>query len=131
MPHLRIEYTANLEDELRIDELCEHLRATLVGTLDDSGAPVFPITGTRVLAWPAQQFAVADGAPDRAFVWLQLRINPGRSDALKKKVGDMLMVAIETHFSPIAAGRALGLTLQIDEGAEVYAGKLNNLAQYL
>ncbi len=131
MPHLRIEYTANLEHELRIDELCELLRATLVGTLDDSGAAVFPITGTRVLAWPARQFAVADGAPDRAFVWLQLRITPGRSEALKKKVGDTLMAAIEGYFAPIAATRALGLTLQIDEGVEVYGGKFNNLAQYL
>ena len=131
MPHLRIEYTANLEEELRIDELCEHLRATLVGTLDDSGAPVFPITGTRVLAWSAQRFAVADGAPDRAFVWLQLRINAGRSAVLKKKVGDTLMAAVDAWFAPIAAVRPLGLRLQIDEGAEVYDGKLNNLADHL
>lgn len=131
MPHLRIEYTANLDPALRVADLCEHLRAALLGTLDDEGTPVFPVTGTRVLAFAAQHFAVADGAPDRAFVWLQLRINPGRSAALKKRVGDTLMTAIEAWFAPVAAEHPLGLRLQIDEGMEIYDGKLNNLADHL
>ena len=131
MPHLRIEYTANLEPALRIAELCEHLRSALVGTLDDEGKPVFPVTGTRVLAYPAVHFAVADGRENLAFVWLQMRINAGRSAVLKKKVGDTLMAAVDAWFAPIAATRPLGLRLQIDEGTEIYDGKLNNLADHL
>ncbi|RYF33913.1 MAG: 5-carboxymethyl-2-hydroxymuconate Delta-isomerase [Comamonadaceae bacterium] len=131
MPHLRIEYTANIEPALRIAELCEHLRAALVGTLDDEGKPVFPVSGTRVLAFPAQHFAVAGGNENHAFVWLQMRINAGRSAVLKKKVGDTLMAAVDAWFAPIAATRPLGLRLQIDEGTEIYDGKLNNLADHL
>ena len=131
MTHLRVEYTANLEPALRIGELCEHLRATLAGTQDDEGNPVFPVSGTRVLAFPAQHFAVADGDDDRSFVWLQMRINAGRSAVLKKKVGDTLMAAVDAWFAPIAAARPIGLRLQIDEGTEIYDGKLNNLADHL
>ncbi len=131
MPHLRIEYTANLEPVLRIDALCDRLRATLTELRDDEGRAVFPVTGTRVLAWPAPHFSVADGGADRAFVWLQMRINAGRSTALQKKIGDTLMATIEAHVAPIADRHPIGLRLQIDEGAEVYDGKLNNLAHAL
>ena len=45
---------------------------------DGDGGRLFPIGGTRVLAYPATTYAVADGAPDHAFVYLNVRIAPGR-----------------------------------------------------
>ena len=131
MPHLDIQYTANLEADADMTGLCKKLTATLVGLRNDAGEPVFPLTGTRVMAWPAAHYAVADGAPDRAFIYLLLRIKPGRSDAIKKKAGDALLAAALAHLKPVFAQHAVGLTLEVDEGAHIYEGKQNNLANYM
>ena len=131
MPHLDSQYTANLEADADMTGLVRTLTATLVGLRNDAGEPVFPLTGTRVMAWPAAHYAVADGAPDRAFIYLLLRIKPGRSDAIKKKAGDALLAAALAHLKPVFAQHAVGLTLEVDEGAHIYEGKQNNLANYM
>ena len=131
MPHLDIQYTANLEADADMTGLCRALTATLVGLRNDAGEPVFPLTGTRVMAWPAAHYAVADGAPDRAFIYLLLRIKPGRSDAIKKKAGDAVLAAALAHLEPVFAKHPVGLTLEVDEGAHIYEGKQNNLANHM
>ena len=131
MPHLDIQYTANLEADADMTGLCRALTATLVGLRNDADEPVFPLTGTRVMAWPAAHYAVADGAPDRAFIYLLLRIKPGRSDAIKKKAGDAVLAAALAHLEPVFAKHPVGLTLEVDEGAHIYEGKQNNLANHM
>jgi len=64
MPHLKIEYTANLDAHADIGELCKTLSHTLVTLKDAAGSLVFPLYGTRVLAYPAAQYAVADASRD-------------------------------------------------------------------
>jgi 5-carboxymethyl-2-hydroxymuconate isomerase len=93
MPHLKIEYTANLEQHTDIGALCKTLSHTLVTLKDANGALVFPLYGTRVLAYPAAQYAVADGEQGRAFVYMNMRITPGRSDELVAAVGDAVLAA--------------------------------------
>lgn len=131
MPHLNIDYTANLEAGADIGGLCQTLAATLVALRNDDNGPLFPVAGTRVLARPAPHFAVADGQPGRAFIYLHLRIAPGRSAALQQRAGDAVMASARAHLAPVFARHALGLTLQIDEGAPVYEAKHNNLAAHL
>ena len=131
MPHLTIEYTANLEAEAGMGTLCTVLAAALVALSHDDGAPLFPVAGTRVMAWPAPHFAVADGRPDRAFIYLNLLIAPGRSPAMVQRAGDAVLASARAHLAPVFAAHAVGLTLQINEGAPVYEGKHNNLAGHL
>ena len=132
MPHLNIQYTANLDALTGMGQLCNTLAATLVALRGEDGvAPLFPVAGTRVMAWPAPHFAVADGKPGRAFVYMNLLITPGRSEALKKRAGDALLAAASAHLDPVFAQHAVGLTLHIDEAAPAYEGKRNNLAAHL
>ena len=131
MPHLNIEYTANLEAAADMGALCTTLAATLVALRHDNGAPLFPVAGTRVMAWPAPHFAVADGQPGRAFIYLNLRITPGRSPAMIERAGDAVLASTKAHLAQVFSEHAVGLTLQIDEGAPVYEGKHNNLAAHL
>ena len=42
--------------------LCRTLADTMLSVRDEAGAQVFPTGGTRVLAYPAAHFAVADGS---------------------------------------------------------------------
>ena len=123
MPHLVVLYTPNLEDETDMQGLCRVLADAMLAVRDEQAAQVFPTGGVRVLAYPAAHSAVADGQRDYAFVYLNLRMGRGRSDAVKRRAGEVLLAAAKAHFAPLFARRYLGLTLQIDEGQEVFDAK--------
>jgi 5-carboxymethyl-2-hydroxymuconate isomerase len=72
---------------------------------------------------PAAHSAVADGKHDYTFVYLNLRVGRGRSDAVKKQAGDALSATAKSHFMPLFESGYIGVTFQIDEGAEVYDAK--------
>ena len=127
MPHLVILYTPNLEAQTDMTALCRSLADTLLAVKDEAAVQVFPTGGTRVLAYPAAHFAVADGKADYAFVYLNLRMGRGRSAATRKRAGDALLMATRTHFQPVFTRRHIGITLQIDEGQEVFDAKPSNL----
>ena len=127
MPHLVILYTPNLEAQTDMTALCRSLADTMLVVKDEAAVQVFPTGGTRVLAYPAAHFAVADGKADYAFVYLNLRMGRGRSAATRKRAGDALLMATRTHFQPVFTRRHIGITLQIDEGQEVFDAKHSNL----
>ena len=127
MPHLVIQYSPELETEIDMKALCRGLADTLTSVRDQAGAQPFPTAGTRVFAYPAAHRAVADRQHDCAFVHFNLRVARGRSEAVKQAAGEALAATIRSHFAPVLARRNVGLTLQIDEGAEVFDAKLGNL----
>jgi 5-carboxymethyl-2-hydroxymuconate isomerase len=127
MPHVTIQYTANLDPDADMGTLCAALAEVICAQRDGDGWRVFPIGGTRVMAYPAAAYAVADGAPDRAFVYLNVRIAPGRAPPLVAATGEALMAAVRSHFAALFASRPLGITLQVDEGAPVFDAKYSNL----
>jgi 5-carboxymethyl-2-hydroxymuconate isomerase len=77
MPHLVILYTRQLDTETDMGALCRKLADTMLAVRDDEGRAVFPLGGTRVLAYPAAHHAVADGSGDHAFCWFHLRMARG------------------------------------------------------
>ncbi len=127
MPHLVIFYTLNIEAKIDMSELCRALADTMLKQLDEAGKQVFPTGGTRVLAYPAPHYAVADGKADYGFVYLNLRIGAGRSNAIKNEAGRALIDCARALFDPVFKDNLIGLTLQVDEGAQVFDGKLGNL----
>lgn len=128
MPHLVILYTPDVEADADMPGLCRALADTMLEQRDDQDRPVFPVGGTRVLAYRATHFAVADGSGEHGFVYLNLRMAAGRSDAVKKRVGDALLARLKRHAEPLLAKRHVGITLQIDEApGQVYDGKCGNL----
>lgn len=128
MPHLVILYTPNIEPKTDLSELCRSLADTMLSLRDEADKPLFPIGGTRVLAYPAAHFAVADGKGDYGFMYLNVRMASGRSDAVKKEVGDSLLAVVKQHFAPTFETELIGITLQVDESpGQVYDGKHSSL----
>jgi 5-carboxymethyl-2-hydroxymuconate isomerase len=89
-----------------------------------------------VLAYPAPHYAVADGGAagqaaggtgDYAFVYLNVRMGRGRSEATQQRVGHTLLEVAKAFFAPVMAQRHIGITLQIDVGPEVFDAKHSNL----
>ncbi len=127
MPHVVLQYTANLESEVDFPVLCREIAQALTGQKDEAGRQVFPIGGTRVLAYPARHHAVADGG-DHGFCYINVRIAPGRSDAMKKAAGDALLELAQKHFVAAFGKHHVGVTIQIDESpGQVYDAKHSNL----
>jgi len=138
MPHLVILYTANLDAPggTEMAPLCRALADTMIAQRDEDGQPVFPPGGVRVLAYPGAHCAIADGGAaghaaggtgDYAFVYLHLRMARGRSTATQQKVGHALDDVVKHHFAALLTTRHIGITLQIDEGHEVFDAKTSSL----
>jgi 5-carboxymethyl-2-hydroxymuconate isomerase len=127
MPHLVVLYTNNLETRTDMSGLCRKLANAMLTVKDEDAKQVFPTGGTRVLAYPATHFAVADGQREYGFVYLNLRMGRGRSEPVKKKAGETLRAVVQEHFATLLADRFIGVTLQVDEGQEAFDAKLSSI----
>jgi 5-carboxymethyl-2-hydroxymuconate isomerase len=128
MPHVVLQYTANLETGVDMPALCRDIAAILIAQKDEAGGPLFPPGGTRVLAYPAQVYAVADGKDDYGFCYINIRIAAGRSEACQKEAGDAVLATVQARFAQAFEQRRIGVTIQIDESpGQVYDAKHSNL----
>jgi len=116
--------------------LCRALCDAMLTVRDEQDRQVFPSGGTRVLAFPAAHFALADGGAageaagkggDYAFVYMNLRMAKGRSAAVHKRVSEVLDACVKARFSAQLAERPIGITVQVDEGHEVADTKNSSL----
>ena len=141
MPHLVILYTPNFDQPaaqggIDMSGLCRALCDAMLAVRDEQGAQVFPTGGTRVLAYPAAHSAVSDGGAagiaaglggDYAFVYLNVRMAKGRSALVHQRVGDAVNACVKARFAEQLARRPIGITVQVDEGHEVFDAKNSSL----
>jgi 5-carboxymethyl-2-hydroxymuconate isomerase len=130
MPHLAIEYSANLRQDGDIPGLLPKLAQCLREQRAD-GKPVYPTGGVRVRAHEATDYCVADGSPDAGFVHATLKIGRGRSRETVRATGDALFAIMKAHFAPLFARQGLALSLYLDEVDEGGAWRHNNLHERL
>jgi 5-carboxymethyl-2-hydroxymuconate isomerase len=107
MPHISLEYSANLESRTDIGALCEHLRA-VAATID-----ALPMPGLRVRAIRCEHYAIADGDPKHAFIDISVRLRAGRSEEVKRKAAERLFTAAKAFLDPVLASSSLALSLEM------------------
>jgi 5-carboxymethyl-2-hydroxymuconate isomerase len=122
MPHLTYEYTANLRGEGDIPGL---LRKSNQALIAQDG--VFPIGAIRSRAIALEDWCMADGEADYAFVHGTLKIGAGRSAAQKQAACDALFAVVKDHFADLYARRYLALSLELYEFDEAGTWKHNNV----
>lgn len=88
MPHIAIEYSANLDGRIDVQALCDTVHAAALA----SG--LFELGAIRVRAIRCAHYAIADRLPENAFVHAALRLGRGRSLAEKKAAGDAIFAAM-------------------------------------
>lgn len=108
MPHLIIEYTDNIKKDANIPQLLKKLNHVLIA-LD------YPIGGIRSRAIELQDYCVADGSEDDAYVHGQLKIGSGRSTEVKQATCDQLFEVMKAHFADLFSNRSLALSLELVE----------------
>ena len=121
MPHITVEYSANLEADVSIRRLVDALHQAALGT------GVFPLGGLRTRAERRDIYAVADGDPENAFIAVLARVGEGRSKEVRLGVAETLMRVLETETEAAFRSRGLGLTVEVQEIDGTASLKTNNL----
>ena len=97
MPHLVLEYSANVPDQPDLRRLLLDLHDALAAT------GLFERKDLKSRAVRHDVFAVADGAEDRPFVALSIAILGGRSDEVKAAISETALDVLVRAFPELVA----------------------------
>lgn len=125
MPHLNVEYSANLKGTIDFQDLFKQLHDYLVR----SG--IFPLAGIRSRALCLEEYRIADGQSDYAFVHILLKIGAGRELTVREGIGAELFALISNFFQQTQQQRLLALSFEIAELHPVLSYKSNNIHAFL
>jgi 5-carboxymethyl-2-hydroxymuconate isomerase len=125
VPHIIIEYSANLRERIRLGSLIERLHATAIET------GVFPLGGTRTRAAERIDYRIADGHPDNGFVHVTMRMGHGRDADTKMRAAQTVFDALCAHLAPLFDTAPLGISFEVQEIDPVLNFKKNNLHEYV
>ncbi len=125
MPHLIVEYSANVEPEIDLPSLMAKLRDTAV----QSG--FMALGGIRVRAERRDQYLVADGDPENGFVHIMVRLAQGRPVEIRRQFSDQLYDIASEHLDALFEQRGFGLSIELVEIALETSRKRNNLHERL
>jgi len=125
LPHLIVEYSANIEDQIALDALLDKLHACALRT------GVFPLGGLRVRAHRADAYRIADKAPENGFVHVTALIGHGRPLDVQQRAGEELFAALTKHLEPVYEKSPLAISLNVQEFHPVLNFKKNNLHEHV
>jgi 5-carboxymethyl-2-hydroxymuconate isomerase len=125
MPHFTIEYSANLDAVVDMDEVVEVVRKAAVAT------GIFPLGGIRVRAFRSEHYAIADGNPDSGFLDMLLRLGEGRDLASRKQAGSLIFEALSVYLDPVFAQRKFALSFDMQINDKDTSWKRNNIHEAL
>jgi 5-carboxymethyl-2-hydroxymuconate isomerase len=125
MPHFILEYSANLDDEIRIQKLFSKLQDTALET------GVFPLGGIRFRANRCEDYLIADGDADNAFVHMTLKLGHGRDIEVRKEVGEKLFNTLKEHFESVFKKRPLAVSFELVELHAELTYKENNIHKHI
>ncbi len=121
MPHLVVEYSANLEDEIAIQELVRKIHEATFAT------GVFELAAIRTRAERRDVYAVADRHGDNAFVAVRVSIGKGRDEETRQRLGKAIFDAVCSHLEKIPKGGSTAISLEVREIDPTAAFRRNNL----
>lgn len=107
MPHIHVDYSANMEDRTDVAGLCDVLRRAAAET------GVFPVAGIRVRAFRADHVSIADGSPAHGYLHIVIRLRGGRPLAARKAATDHVFEAARRYLAPAMADWPVALSLEM------------------
>jgi 5-carboxymethyl-2-hydroxymuconate isomerase len=125
MPHLNIEYSANLEEVLDIQALVDKIHETALST------GIFPLGGVRTRAEPRNHYRIANGDPRAGYIHMIVRIGPGRDLQTRRSAGERIFGALCDFTDDLYQARPLALSFELQEIPPELAWRKNNLHELL
>lgn len=107
MPHITLDYSANLEPHVDIASLCDCLRRVAI----DTG--VLPLAGVRVRAFAANHVSIADGNPKHGYVDVSVRLRGGRDIETRKQATAQIFSAAKSFLEPVMQTYSVALSLEM------------------
>jgi 5-carboxymethyl-2-hydroxymuconate isomerase len=113
MPHLRIEYSQNLQDRLDAPAFCAAMHKAMLAT------GLFEVGAIRVRAYCADAYAVGDLLPQNGFVDMTCLVAEGRGAEALKTAGDDIFAVAKAYLAPFSAAPhfAFGFRIEVIDGA--------------
>ena len=109
MPHITIEYSANVAEHHDIDALVQAVHAAAL----EHGLPALDALRTRAAA--RSHYCIADGDPHHAFVAIAVRIGPGRTADEKTSFVHSLLDAAEYQIAAEPGPLAIAWSAELTE----------------
>ena len=125
MPHLNIEYSANLEPALDVQALVDRIHETAL----DTG--IFPLGGVRTRAEARKYYRIANGDPNAGYIHMMVRIGPGRDVETRRGAGERIFAALCDFTDDLYRSRPLALSFELHEIPPDMAWRKNNLHELL
>lgn len=121
MPHITLEYSANLDEAMSIKDLVGDVHQAVLAT------GTFKIGAVRTRAARRDVFVIADGDPRNAFINVVARIGRGREVEQRRGLAQAIMGALEGRTATLTQSRGLALSVYVEEIDEDGALRKNNL----
>ena len=125
MPHLMIDYSANVEPDVDIGGLCNTLR-DVAASID-----AFPLAGVKVRAVRVDHYAIADGNPEHGFIDISVRIREGRDMETKQNAAQKIFDAANEFVANVMQRRSLALSLELRDIDAALSPKSGSIRKYL
>ena len=125
MPHLNIEYSANLESQLDIQALVDRIHETALET------GVFPLGGVRTRAEARHYYRIANGDPRAGYIHMIVRIGSGREFETRRAAGEKIFQALCDFTEERFNAQPLALSFELHEIPSDMAWRKNNLHDLL
>ena len=109
MPHLRIEYSGNLETRLDVARFCTTLHTCIKNT------GLFELGAIRVRAFRCDHLAVADLLAENSFLDMQFAVGEGRSANDLKRAGGQIFGSASDQLAQLFETPHFALSFQITE----------------
>lgn len=114
MPHLILEYSDNIfekNESIHLFKKCHSILADILPT---------NIASCKSRAIEHSVFYVGSDEPGNAFVHLCVKVMPGRSDEILRRLGEALMITLKSHFAESYEQLRLQITLEVTELSKQY-----------
>ena len=125
MAHIVVEYSAGLRGRLDPPAFLAAVHQAALAT------GVFPVGGIRTRAYEAEDYVIADGHPDNAFVHLSLKVGHGRDLETRKRACEAIFDAACRHLASLFETSPIGISLEMQEIDPALTCKKNNLHDYV
>lgn len=109
MPHVTMEYSANLQTQVDFDGLCHAIHTTGIAT------GLFELGAVRVRAIKCDHYAVADLLPQNSFIDTSIRIGLGRSQADKERLGEAINTTMNEFLAEQMSQPYFALSIEVRE----------------
>jgi len=125
MPHIHIEYSANLEEHVDMSALCNAVRTTAIAI------DAFPMPGVRVRATRVDHYSIADGQAKHGFVDISVRLREGRSHDVKKNAVNDIFESARTFLAPAMKNHSIALSSELRDINAELSPKYGTIREHL